>query len=51
MTFQYKATCISQIGRIRDDNEDNFYFDGKVLPTTNDGLKMAVYIEGSTKKS
>jgi len=50
MTFQYRATCISQTGRIRDDNEDNFYFDGKVLPAANDGLKKAVYIEGSTKE-
>lgn len=47
--FQYRAACISQTGKIRDNNEDNFYFDGKVLPMVNDGLKKAVYIEGSTK--
>lgn len=50
MTFQYRAACISQTGRIRDDNEDNFYFDGKILPVANDGLKKAVYSEGSTKE-
>lgn len=49
MAFQYRATCISKTGRIRDDNKDNFYFDGKILPVANDGLKKAVYIEDSTK--
>lgn len=49
MTFNYRAACISQTGKIRDDNEDNFYFDSKILPVANNGLKKAIYIEGTTK--
>lgn len=49
-SFQYSSTCISQTGRSRSYNEDNFYFAGKILPPDNDGLKKAIYIDGCTKE-
>ena len=51
MTYDYKASCISRIGKVRNDNEDNFLFNGKTLPTDNTGLLKAVYMEGNTKEA
>ena len=51
MTYDYKASCISRIGKVRNDNEDNFLFDGKTLPSDNTGLLKAVYMEGNTKEA
>ena len=50
MTYTYEASCISRIGTVRNDNEDNFFFDGKTLPSDNRGLKRALYLEGDTKE-
>ena len=38
MIFQISAACGCTIGRVRTNNEDNFYFDGISLPETNNGL-------------
>ncbi|MBQ1821538.1 MAG: serine/threonine-protein phosphatase [Clostridia bacterium] len=38
MIFQLSAACGCSIGRVRSNNEDNFYFDGAVLPEANRGL-------------
>lgn len=51
MIYEYKASCISRTGRVRNDNEDNFLFNGKTLPTDNTGLLKAVYMEGNTKEA
>ena len=39
-----EASCKSDIGKIRKNNEDNFYFDGKCLEPDNEGLKHPVYL-------
>lgn len=38
MIFQLSAACGCNMGRVRKNNEDNFYFDGKSLPEENKGL-------------
>lgn len=45
MNFLIEAACSCHIGRRRTNNEDNFYFDNRLLPKINRGLKMAVAIE------
>lgn len=49
MTFNYQAACISRTGKIRDDNEDNFLFNGKCLTEKNSGLKSPIYCESDTQ--
>ncbi len=34
----YQAACYSNKGKVRSNNEDNFYFDGLFMPEDNDGL-------------
>ena len=38
MIYQLTAACGCNIGRVRTNNEDNFYFDGLSLPEENTGL-------------
>lgn len=45
MAFQIEAACGCNTGRRRSNNEDNFYFDGRLLPKNNDGLKEALTVE------
>ncbi len=45
MAFKIQAACGCHIGRRRTNNEDNFYFDDRLLPKENHGLKTAVAIE------
>ena len=45
MAFKIQAACGCNIGRRRTNNEDNFYFDNRLLPKENRGLKTAVMIE------
>lgn len=42
MSFRLEAACGCHIGRIRTNNEDNFYFDGRCLEEVNRGLKEPV---------
>lgn len=35
-----EAACGCNIGRVRKNNEDNFYFSGRMLPCDNNGLRM-----------
>ena len=42
MTFTYDAACWCVTGKIRKNNEDNFYFDGRSLDVENNGLKHPV---------
>ena len=42
MIFQLTAACGCNIGRVRKNNEDNFYFDGKSLPEQNMGLSGSI---------
>lgn len=40
-----QAACGCHIGKVRRNNEDNFYFDGKCLELVNTGLKHPAFIE------
>ena len=50
MIFKVEAACACNIGKIRKNNEDNFYFDGKCLESENDGLKNPACVETSVKR-
>ena len=50
MAFTVKAACCCQVGKIRKNNEDNFYFDGKCLEIENDGLKNPAIVETPVKR-
>lgn len=45
MRFTIQAACGCHTGKIRKNNEDNFYFDGKCLEKENNGIKHPVCIE------
>lgn len=48
MRFIIQAACGCSTGKIRRNNEDNFYFDGRCLEKENDGLKYPVTTEKSS---
>lgn len=45
MKFYIEAACGCNMGKIRKNNEDNFYFDGKCLEMKNQGLKYPVEVD------
>lgn len=45
MSYTLSAACICHTGKIRRNNEDNFYFYGRCLEADNDGLKTPVSTE------
>lgn len=45
IAFYIKAACCSNVGRIRKNNEDNFYFDGKYLQEINTGMQEIITYE------
>lgn len=49
MGFTIQAACGCSTGKIRKNNEDNFFFDGKCLEENNEGLKNPVWIEENLK--
>ena len=49
MRFLIEAACGCHTGKIRKNNEDNLYFDGKCLERENHGLKYPVYAEDELK--
>ncbi len=42
MAVLIEAACLCNTGRVRGNNEDNFFFDGRCLPEANNGLKHPV---------
>ena len=50
MVFKVDAACGSFIGNRRNDNEDNFYFNGKHLPPKNKGLINPIKYSSTTSK-
>lgn len=50
MAFILDAACLCNIGKIRRNNEDNFFFDGRCLPETNEGLKHPVSMVHTLRK-
>ena len=49
MKYTIQAACGCHIGKIRKNNEDNFFFDGKCLEEINNGLKHPAWIEEDLK--
>lgn len=49
MKFIIEAACGCNTGKIRKNNEDNFYFDGKCMEAENSGLRNTVCIEEPLK--
>ena len=49
MKFTIEAACGCSTGRVRKNNEDNFYFDGKCLERENRGLRQPAVMEGALK--
>ena len=47
MKYDLEAACHCHVGRIRSNNEDNFYFDDRILMQENRGLKKAISIRVS----
>lgn len=39
MDYKIVGACTSNVGKIRDNNEDNFYFDGQILEEVNTGIE------------
>lgn len=48
---KYQAACYSNKGKVRSNNEDNFYFDGFYMPEDNDGLSNIEEKEGELKNN
>lgn len=49
MRYTIQAACGCHTGKIRKNNEDNFYFDGRCLELENNGLKNPAFIEDKLK--
>ena len=49
MRYTIQAACGCHTGKVRKNNEDNFYFDGKCLEKEHNGLKHPVCIEAPMK--
>ena len=48
MQYQLSAACLCNIGRVRGNNEDNFYFDGRTLPLNHVSLDKPLLQEVNT---
>lgn len=42
MSIIIEAACMSNIGRIRSNNEDNLYFDGKIMSISSGAAQKAI---------
>ena len=49
MRYIIQATCGCNTGKVRKNNEDNFYFEGRCLERENNGLKHPVSVECGIK--
>jgi len=50
MPFIVDAACLCNTGKVRKNNEDNFFFDGRCLEENNNGLKHPVTMTRSIRK-
>lgn len=48
MQYQLSAACLCNMGKVRGNNEDNFYFDGRTLPLDHISLDKPLLQETST---
>lgn len=49
MGFKFEAACGCNIGKVRKNNEDNFYFDRKCLKQSHTGLRNILSCDGNLK--
>ena len=45
MAYIIEAACLCNTGKVRKNNEDNFYFDGRCLQAENNGLEQAITMQ------
>ena len=52
MLYEISGSCVSNVGNIRENNEDNFYFDGVYLEENNTGTKkpLTIHFNNSDNK-
>lgn len=50
MSFILDAACLCNMGKVRKNNEDNFYFDGRCLEAENDGLRHPVAMSKALRR-
>ena len=50
MKYALQAACACHTGKVRKNNEDNFYFDGKCLEQENSGLKHPACLERTLRQ-
>lgn len=50
MAYLMQASCLCDMGKVRKNNEDNFFFDGRCMPETNEGLKHPVSMTHTLRK-
>lgn len=50
MEYKLEAACGSNIGKIRGNNEDNFYFDGMCMPKDNHGTHDPLFMAQPVKR-
>lgn len=42
MECRLSAACLCNMGRVRGNNEDNFYFDGRTMPLDHTSLDLSL---------
>ena len=50
MAFRIEAACVCNTGKVRRNNEDNFYFDGHSLPAENRGLDETLLLSSPLRR-
>lgn len=50
MGFTIEAACGSNVGKIRNNNEDNFFFDGKYMNMDNKGLEKPLFLRKTVER-
>lgn len=50
MNFRIEAACASHMGLVRGNNEDNFFFDGYVMPPDNRGQNTPLHLFGENQQ-
>lgn len=50
MNYNYQVCCVSRTGKVRNNNEDNFLFNGYCLPIENNELAEALTKQNDTEK-
>jgi len=51
LAFKICGSCVSSIGNVRENNEDNFYFDGEFLNEKNNGTEEVISLSFSSENN